>query len=165
MSIQPFTINIPQADLDDLRDRLARTRWPDELPGVSWSRGVPLDYLKGLADYWRNGYDWRAQEAKLIALPQFTTEIDGVDIHFVHLRSRHANAVTGSPASRCSSIPTNASTAAPAKPSARSPRSTSMTTSRTSTAATSSETRRSSADSPLARRALTSWIECRSLPA
>ena len=51
MSIQPFTINIPQADLDDLRDRLARTRWPEELPGVGWSRGVPLDYLKGLAEY------------------------------------------------------------------------------------------------------------------
>jgi len=57
MSIQPFTINIPQADLDDLRDRLARTRWPEELPGVGWSRGVPLDYLKGLAEYWRSGYD------------------------------------------------------------------------------------------------------------
>ncbi len=55
MTIQPFTINIPQADLDDLRQRLARTRWPDELPGVGWSRGVPLGYLKGLAEYWRTG--------------------------------------------------------------------------------------------------------------
>src|SRR4051812_24084796 len=91
MSIQPFTINIPQADLDDLRDRLARTRWPDQLPGVGWSRGVPLDYLKGLAEYWRSGYDWRAQEAKLNALPQFTTEIDGQTIHFLHIRSPEPN--------------------------------------------------------------------------
>ena len=93
MSIHPFTINIPQADLDDLRDRLAHTRWPDELPGVGWSRGVPLDYLKGLAEYWRNGYDWRAQEAKLNALPQFTTEIDGQNIHFLHVRSPEPNAL------------------------------------------------------------------------
>jgi epoxide hydrolase len=69
MDIRPFRIDIPQAALDDLRDRLARTRWPDELPGVGWSRGVPLGYLRGLTDYWRDGYDWRAWEAKLNALP------------------------------------------------------------------------------------------------
>ena len=68
-AIQPFRIDIPQADLDDLHDRLARTRWPDELPGVDWDRGVPLDYLKELADYWRTGYDWREQEARLNELP------------------------------------------------------------------------------------------------
>jgi epoxide hydrolase len=68
--IRPFRIEIPQADLDDLRQRLARTRWPDELPGVGWSRGVPLGYLKDLADYWANGFDWRGQEAKLNELPQ-----------------------------------------------------------------------------------------------
>jgi hypothetical protein len=61
--IRPFRIDIPQSDLDDLRDRLAATRWPNELPGVGWSRGVPVDYLKGLAEYWRTGFDWRAQEA------------------------------------------------------------------------------------------------------
>ena len=79
MEITPFTIAIPQADLDDLRDRLARTRWPSELPGVGWSRGVPVDYLKELAEYWRTGYDWRAHEARLNAFPQFTTEIDGAE--------------------------------------------------------------------------------------
>jgi len=92
-SIQSFRIEIPRADLDDLRDRLARTRWPDELSGVGWSRGVPLDYLKGLTDYWRTGYDWRKHEAQLNKFPQFTTEIDGQDIHFLHVRSPHADAL------------------------------------------------------------------------
>ena len=59
MNIQPFEVNIPQADLDDLHERLTRTRWSDELPGVGWSRGVPLGYLKELTEYWQNGYDWR----------------------------------------------------------------------------------------------------------
>ena len=76
-TIRPFRIDVPQADLDDLRDRLARTRWPDELPGVGWSRGVPLAYLKELAAYWADGYDWRKQEARLNEHPQFTTTIDG----------------------------------------------------------------------------------------
>src|SRR5215217_2587717 len=93
MQIQPFTINIPQADLDDLRDRLARTRWPDELPGVGWSYGVPLGYLKELAEYWRTSYDWRTWEAKLNQFPQFTTEIDGQNIHFLHLRSPEPDAL------------------------------------------------------------------------
>src|SRR5919108_1127720 len=91
-SIRPFRIEIPQADLDDLRNRLARTRWPDELPGVGWSYGVPLSYVKQLAEYWRNGYDWRAWEARLNAYPQFTTEIDGQTIHFLHVRSPERNA-------------------------------------------------------------------------
>jgi pimeloyl-ACP methyl ester carboxylesterase len=93
MSINPFTIAIPQADLDDLRDRLARTRWPNELPGVGWSRGVPLGYLQGLAEYWRTSYDWRKQEALLNAIPQFTTEIDGQNIHFLHVRSPEPGAL------------------------------------------------------------------------
>jgi pimeloyl-ACP methyl ester carboxylesterase len=93
MTIQPFTIAIPQADLDDLRDRLARTRWPDELPGVGWNRGVPLGYLKALAEYWRTGYDWRVHEAKLNQFPQFTTEIDGQTIHFLHVRSPEPDAL------------------------------------------------------------------------
>lgn len=86
-AIVPFSIDIPQADLDDLQERLARTRWPDELPGVGWSRGVPLDYLKELAGYWRSSFDWRKQETKLNQLPHYTTHIDGQQIHFVHLRS------------------------------------------------------------------------------
>ena len=92
-AIRPFRIAIPQADLDDLRDRLARTRWPDELAGVGWSRGVPLGYLKDLAEYWRTSYDWRAWEAKLNAFPQFTTEIDGQTIHFLHVRSPEPDAL------------------------------------------------------------------------
>jgi epoxide hydrolase len=91
--IRPFRIEVPQADLDDLRERLARTRWPDELPGVGWSRGVPLGYLKDLADYWATGFDWRGQEAKLNELPQFTTEIDGQNIHFLHVRSPEPGAL------------------------------------------------------------------------
>jgi len=92
MIIKPFKIDIPQIDLDDLHERLARTRWPDELPGVGWSRGVPLGYLKELADYWRTRYDWRKHEASLNQFPQFTTEIDGANIHFLHVRSPEPNA-------------------------------------------------------------------------
>jgi pimeloyl-ACP methyl ester carboxylesterase len=91
--VRPFRIAIPQADLDDLRARLARTRWPDELPGVGWSRGVPPGYLKELAAYWADGYDWRAQEARLNQLPQFTTTIDGQPIHFLHVRSPEPEAL------------------------------------------------------------------------
>ena len=91
-TITPFTFAIPQADLADLRDRLARTRWTGELPGVGWTRGVPVEYLRGLADYWRDGYDWRAHEARLNTLPQFTTAIDGQTIHFLHVASPEPDA-------------------------------------------------------------------------
>jgi pimeloyl-ACP methyl ester carboxylesterase len=93
MDIQPFEVSIPQTDLDDLRDRLARTRWPDELPGVGWSRGVPLGYLKELAEYWQTDYGWREWEAKLNEFPQFTTMIDGQNIHFLHVRSPQPDAL------------------------------------------------------------------------
>ncbi|MDQ2622378.1 MAG: epoxide hydrolase N-terminal domain-containing protein, partial [Actinomycetota bacterium] len=92
-TIIPFRIDISQADLDDLRERVARTRWPSELLGAGWDRGVPLEYLKGLTGYWRDEFNWRAQEAKLNAFPQFTTEIDGQTIHFVHARSPHPDAI------------------------------------------------------------------------
>jgi len=92
-AIRPFRIAIPQVDLDDLHERLARTRWPDELPGVGWSYGVPLAYLKELVAYWRDGYDWRAWEATLNAYPQFTTAIDGQNIHFLHVRSPEPDAL------------------------------------------------------------------------
>jgi epoxide hydrolase len=91
-SIRPFRIEIAQADLDYLRDRLTHARWPGELPGVGWTRGVPVEYLKELAEYWRTGYDWRAQEAGLNRYPQFTTDIDGQRIHFLHVRSERADA-------------------------------------------------------------------------
>jgi pimeloyl-ACP methyl ester carboxylesterase len=90
--IRPFTIAVPQAELDALNERLGRTRWPDELPGAGWSRGVPVDYLKGLAEYWRTGYDWRAHEARLNRFPQFLTEIDGQTIHFLHVTSPEPDA-------------------------------------------------------------------------
>jgi pimeloyl-ACP methyl ester carboxylesterase len=86
--IRPFRIDVPQADVDDLHDRLARTRWPaDALPGVGWERGVPTGYLRELAEHWRTAYDWRAWEARLNELPQFTTTIDGQNVHFAHVRS------------------------------------------------------------------------------
>lgn len=91
--IRPFRIDVPQADLEDLSRRLTDTRWPDELPDVGWSRGIPVDSLRELAEYWRTGFDWRAQEAELNAHPQFTTEIDGQRIHFVHVRSPEPEAV------------------------------------------------------------------------
>jgi pimeloyl-ACP methyl ester carboxylesterase len=91
--IRPFRIDIPQADLDDLRDRLARTRWPSALPGEGWSRGVPVSYLEELAEYWRMSYDWRMHEAALNEYPQFTTVIDGQNIHFLHVRSPEADAM------------------------------------------------------------------------
>ncbi len=91
--MRPFRVDIPQSQLDDLHQRLDNTRWPTELPGVGWERGVPLGYLKELARYWRTTYDWRAAEARLNRVPQFITEIDGVDVHFLHVRSAHPNAV------------------------------------------------------------------------
>ena len=90
--IEPFRIEIPQADLDYLHDRLGRARWPAESSGPGWTRGMPLGELRELAGYWRSGYDWRAAEAQLNTYPQFTTEIDGQRIHFLHVRSGRADA-------------------------------------------------------------------------
>ena len=91
--IHPFRIDVPQAQLDDLATRLAATRWPDELPGVDWSYGVPVSYARRLAEYWRTEFDWRAAEAQLNAFPQFTTRIDGQNIHFLHVRSPEPDAL------------------------------------------------------------------------
>ena len=91
-AVQPFRIAIPEADLDDLRARLARTRLPEKETPDDWSQGIPLSYVRELIAYWKNGYDWRICEARLNALPQFTTRIDGLGIHFLHIRSPHANA-------------------------------------------------------------------------
>ncbi len=92
-AVTPFRINVPQAALEDLRDRLNHTRWPSEIPGVGWTRGVPVDYLRGLAGHWRDSYDWRKHEAQLNQLPQFTTTIDGQNIHFIHVRSPEPDAM------------------------------------------------------------------------
>lgn len=90
--IRPFRIEIPQADLDDLHRRLAATRWPRQLPGGS-RRGVPVDRLRALAEHWHTGYDWRAAEAGLNRFPQYLTEIDGHDVHFLHVRAGRPDAV------------------------------------------------------------------------
>lgn len=91
--MRPYRIEVPQAELDDLRRRLADTRWPSELPGVGWERGVPSGYIKELAEYWRTTYDWRAAEARLNAHPQFVTDIDNTSIHLLHVRSPEADAL------------------------------------------------------------------------
>ncbi|MBX6752004.1 MAG: epoxide hydrolase, partial [Micromonosporaceae bacterium] len=91
--IRPFRVNIPDADVDDLRRRLAQTRWPEPAPEVGWSRGVPLDYLKALTAYWASELDWRANEAALNTYPQFCTDIDGQVIHFLHVRSPEPDAL------------------------------------------------------------------------
>lgn len=91
--IRPFTVAIPDADIDDLRLRLARTRWPDEETVGDWSQGVRTQNLRALVDHWQHGYDWRRFEAELNAVPQFVAEIDGVDIHFLHVRSANPGAV------------------------------------------------------------------------
>jgi pimeloyl-ACP methyl ester carboxylesterase len=93
VSIRPFRIHVPQAALTDLRQRLAATRWPDAETVADRSQGVQLATMKDLVRYWQTSYDWRKVEARLNALPQFVTTIDGLDIHFIHVRSKHANAL------------------------------------------------------------------------
>lgn len=90
---KPYRIEVAEADIDDLRDRLTRTRWTGELPGVGWSYGIPLEYVQDLAGHWRSAYDWRASEARLNQFPQFTTEIDGQNVHFLHVRSQQPDAL------------------------------------------------------------------------
>src|SRR5579859_6870467 len=105
-TITPFRVDMPQADLDDLADRLARSRWANELPlsevtdGIAkgpvmpgWEYGVPVGYVQRLVANWRESYDWRKWEAKLNAHPQFTTTVDGQNIHFLHVRSERRDAI------------------------------------------------------------------------
>jgi pimeloyl-ACP methyl ester carboxylesterase len=92
-AIRPYDVDIPEENLDDLRRRIAATRWPSEELVADRSQGVQLATLQELARYWTTDYDWRKAEAKLNALPQFTTQIDGVEIHFIHVRSQHENAL------------------------------------------------------------------------
>ena len=91
--VVPFTIRVPDAVLTDLKDRLARARLPDELEGVGWQYGTNQAYLKELIAYWRDRFDWRAQERRLNQFEQYTTNIGGLDIHFIHRRSKHPNAL------------------------------------------------------------------------
>ena len=91
--IRPFRVSVPEADLVDLRRRIAATRWPTKELVADRSQGVQLATLRELARYWTTEYDWRKCEARLNALPQFKTVIDGVEIHFIHVRCRHENAM------------------------------------------------------------------------
>ena len=88
MSIDTFTIHIPQEELDDLRARLERTRWPEEVRGAGWNYGVPLTYLQKVVEYWSSGFDWRAQENWINSFPNFRIGIDGLGIHFIHQRGK-----------------------------------------------------------------------------
>ena len=92
-AIRPFHVDIPESDLVDLRRRLAATRWPEKETVSDDSQGVPLAMLQDLVRYWQTDYDWRKVEARLNALPQFISEIDGLDIHFIHVRSKHEKAL------------------------------------------------------------------------
>ena len=92
-AIRPFTFHAPEAELDELRRRIAATRWPEKEIVADHSQGVPLAMMQKLANYWATEYDWRKVEAKLNSYPQFITEIDGLDIHFIHVRSKHENAL------------------------------------------------------------------------
>ena len=92
-AIRPFRVDIPEEALDDLRRRIAATNWPEEETVTDQSQGVPLAMVQQLARYWATDYDWRRCETRLNALPQFITELDGLDIHFIHVRSRHDDAL------------------------------------------------------------------------
>src|SRR5438045_3898341 len=88
MTSQPFHVAIEDSVLDDLKERLARTRWPDQIPGTGWDYGTDSGYLRELVAYWRDGFDWRKQETVLNTWPQFKTTIDGIDLHFIHVRGK-----------------------------------------------------------------------------
>lgn len=92
-TIRPFKMHVPDQVLIDLRRRLAETKWPDQLPGTTWEYGVDIRKVRELSDYWQNGYDWRAEEAKINRFDQFTTEIDGQQIYFIHQRSLRPDAI------------------------------------------------------------------------
>src|SRR5580658_2928281 len=92
-AIRPFHVNVPEAELTELRRRINNTRWPERETVEDATQGVQLATTQALAHYWATEYDWRKIEAKLNALPQFITEIDGLDIHFIHVRSKHENAL------------------------------------------------------------------------
>lgn len=90
--MRPFKVHVTQGEIDDLKHRISTTRWPTEPSEVGWDRGVPVDYLRELADYWLNDYDWRVAEAQINRFSQYTTEIDGANIHFLHVPSAEPGA-------------------------------------------------------------------------
>ena len=88
---EPFTLNVADTAIADLRERLARTRFPDQAPGEPWAYGTNVDYLRGLVEYWRTAFDWRAQEARLNAFPQFKAALHDIDVHFLHVPGKGPN--------------------------------------------------------------------------
>ena len=92
-AIRPYTIQVADAVIEDLKARLALTRIPDQIPNTGWDYGTDMVYLRELIDYWRNDFDWREQESALNEFDQFVTQIDGVDVHFSHQRSTHEDAM------------------------------------------------------------------------
>ena len=93
MSVEAFEVKVPQATLDDLRERLAATRWPDEVSGAGWEYGANLGYVQELVGYWLEGFDWRMQEERINSIDHFRAEVDGFGIHFVHERGKGENPV------------------------------------------------------------------------
>lgn len=93
MEVQPYKVHIPEAILQDLKERLANTRWPGEIPGSGWDYGSNLDYVQELVEYWRTRFDWRAQEEAINALPHFRADVDGNGIHFIHQRGKGPNPI------------------------------------------------------------------------
>ncbi|MCH7622351.1 MAG: epoxide hydrolase N-terminal domain-containing protein, partial [Chloroflexi bacterium] len=93
MEVKDFKIEVDDKVLDDLRRRLETVRWPDQIPNSGWDYGSNLDYLKELVEYWRSGFDWRAQEAKLNVFHHFKSKVDGLDIHFIHERGKGPNPI------------------------------------------------------------------------
>ena len=85
--IRPFRIDVPDAVLEDLRERLARTRWPDQIPNSAWDYGTDIEYLRDLCAHWQTKFDWRVHEERFNRWPHFLTDIDGQQIHFIHARS------------------------------------------------------------------------------
>lgn len=92
LTVKPFTVHIEDSVLADLRQRLERTRWPDQIPGSGWDHGPDVAYMKELCEYWRSQFDWRGQEARINAWPQYMVQVDGLDVHFLHVRSKHEHA-------------------------------------------------------------------------
>src|SRR5689334_15578780 len=92
LDLRPYRVAVPESDLIDLRARLTRTRWPEPAPVSDWTQGVPLAVIQGLCAYWADGYDWRAAEARLNAVPQYLVRVAGLDLHVLHARSPHPGA-------------------------------------------------------------------------
>ena len=139
--IRPFRVDLPEAELTELRRRIVATRWPDQETVTDDSQGVRLALMQDLVRYWGTDYDWRTCEGNLNALPQFMTGIDGLDIHFIHVRSQHEDALPSTPSpsrsrSPSASSPTSSTRPRRAGPSAPTP-TTSSTTTRSTGAATS----------------------------